>query len=143
MAVKIVAREHINEILNALGLKSFSRPYAGLIDPGDFGTVATYLPLFPEEYRLLPPKLQQHVYLIGPGRYGLICFLPRIFETPDGGKVTEVSTLISAWGKMVKVSYKTDRGSDFETEHTIRQDKLLVYAKNKKLPIYTSVKITS
>lgn len=143
MAVKIVARQHIDEILSALDLKSFSRPFAGLIDPGDFGTVATYLPLYPEEYRRLPPNLQQHVYLIAPGRYGLICFLPRIFEAPDGGKVTEVATLFNVWGKMVKVSYKTDRGSEFETEHTIRQDKLLTYAKNKKLPISTSVKISS
>lgn len=143
MAVKIVAREHITEILTALGLKAFARPFAGLIDPGDFGTVGTYLPLFPEEYRRLPPNLQRHVYLIGPGRYGLICFLPRIFEAQDGGKVTEVSTVFSAWGKMIKVSYKTDLGSEFEIEHTIRQDKLLAYAKNKKLPINTSVKITS
>ena len=143
MAVKIVARQHIDEILNALGLKSFSRPFAGLIDPGDFGTVATYLPLYPEEYKRLPPNLQQHVYLIAPGRYGLICFLHRIFEAPDGGKVTEIATVFNVWGKMVKVSYKTDRGSEFETEHTIRQDKLLTYAKNKKLPISTSVKISS
>lgn len=143
MAVKIVAREHINEILEALGLKSFSRPFAGLIDPGDFGTVATYMPLLQDEYRRLPPNLQRHVYLIGPGRYGLICFLPRIFEAPDGGKVTEVTTLYNAWGKLLKMSYKTDKGSEFETEHSIRQDKLLAYAKNKKLPIGTSVKITS
>mgnify|MGYP000848869778 CR=1 FL=1 len=143
MAVKTVAREHINEILSALGLKSFSRPFAGLIDPGDFGTVATYLPLYPDEYKRLPPKLQQHVYLIAPGLYGLICFLPRIFEAPDGGKVTEVATVYNSWGKMIKVSYKTDRGEEFETQHTIRQDKLLAYAKNKKLPVSTSVKITS
>jgi len=143
MAVKTVAREHIEEILCALDLKSFSRPFAGLIDPGDFGTVATYLPLYAEEYKRLPPRLQQHVYLIAPGRYGLICFLPRIFEAPDGGKVTEVATVFNAWGKMIKVSYKTDRGSEFETQHTIRQDKLLAYAKNKKLPVNTSVKIST
>ena len=143
MAVKTVAREHIEEILSALDLKSFSRPFAGLIDPGDFGTVGTFLPLYPEEYKRLPPRLQQYVYLIGPGRYGLICFLPRIFEAPDGGKVTEVATVFNVWGKMIKVSYKTDRGSEFETEHTIRQDKLLGYAKNKKLPVSTSVKISS
>ncbi len=143
MAVKTVAREHIEEILSALDLKSFSRPFAGLIDPGDFGTVATYLPLYSEEYKRLPPRLQQHVYLIAPGRYGLICFLPRIFEAPDGGKVTDVSTVFNAWGKMIKVSYRTDRGSEFETQHTIRQDKLLAYAKNKKLPVNTSVKIST
>jgi hypothetical protein len=83
------------------------------------------------------------VYLIAPGQYGLICFLPRTFEAPDKGKATEVSTEHNAWGKMVKVSYKTDRGGEFETKHSIRQDKLLVYAKNKKLPIYNSVKISA
>jgi len=143
MALKTVEQEHTKEILEALGLKSFTRPFAGLIDPGDFGTVGTYLPIYPDEYKKLPPNLQRHVYLIAPGRYGLICFLPRTFEAPDGGKVTEVSTVFNAWGKMIKVSYKTDKGGEFETEHTIRQDKLLLYAKNKKLPIKTSVKITS
>ncbi len=143
MALKTVEHEHIKEILDALGLKSFTRPFAGLIDPGDFGTVGTYLPIYPDEYKKLPPNLQRHVYLITTGRYGLICFLPRTFEAPDGGKVTEVSTVFNAWGKMIKVSYKTDKGGEFETEHTIRQDKLLVYAKNKKLPVKTSVKITS
>lgn len=143
MALKTVAHEHTKEILEALGLKSFTRPFAGLIDSGDFGTVGTYLPIYPDEYKKLPPNLQRHVYLISPGRYGLICFLPRTFEAPDGGKVTEVATVFSAWGKMIRVAYKTDKGGEFETEHTIRQDKLLVYAKNKKLPINTSVKITS
>lgn len=143
MAVKIVAQEHIREILDALGLKSFTRPFAGLIDSGDFGTVGTYMPLFPEEYKKLPPHLQKHVYLIGPGRYGLICFLPRTFEAPDGGKVTEAGTVYNAWGKVMRVWYKTDKGGEFETEHSIRQDKLLSYAKNKKLPVSTSVKITS
>lgn len=143
MALKTVAREHTTAILEALGLKSFTRPFAGLIDPGDFGTVGTYLPIFPDEYKKLPPNLQRHVYLIAPGRYGLICLLPRTFEAPDGGKVTEVSTVSNDWGKVVKVSYKTDKGGEFETEHTIRQDKLLVYAKNKKLPIIRSVRITS
>ncbi len=143
MALKTVAQEHITAILEALGLKSFTRPFAGLFDPGDFGTVGTYLPVFPDEYKKLPPNLQKHVYLVAPGRYGLICFLPRTFEAPDGGKVTEVSTIFNDWGKMVKVSYKTDKDGEFATEHTIRQDKLLVYAKNKKLPIYRSVRITS
>ncbi len=143
MALKTVAQEHIKEILDALGLKSFTRPFAGLIDPGDFGTVGTYMPLFPEEYKSLPPNLQRHVYLIGPGRYGLICFLPRTFEAPDGGKVTEVASEYNAWGKLLKMWYKTDKGSEFETQHSIRQDKLLMYAKNKKLPVSTSVKISS
>ncbi|HAE37748.1 MAG TPA: hypothetical protein DCG57_03815 [Candidatus Riflebacteria bacterium] len=142
MALKTVAHEHTKEILEALGLKSFTRPFAGLIDSGDFGTVGTYVPIYPDEYKKLPPNLQRHVYLIAPGRYGLICFLPRTFEAPDGGKVAEVSTVFNAWGKMIKVAYKTDKGGEFETEHTIRQDKLLAYAKNKKLPVNTSVKIT-
>ncbi|MDN5279463.1 MAG: hypothetical protein PWR01_3428 [Clostridiales bacterium] len=143
MAVKTVSTEIIDEILQTLGLKKFSRPYAAMIDPGDFGTVATYIPLFPDEYKKLPPNLQAHVYLVAPGQYGLICFLPRTFESPDGGKPTEVSTTHDVWGKMVRVAYKTDRGGEFETEHSIRRDRLLLYAKKKKLPISNSVKISS
>ncbi|MGM0599899.1 MAG: hypothetical protein ACQETH_08810 [Candidatus Rifleibacteriota bacterium] len=143
MAVKTVSPEIIEKILETLGLKRFSRPYAALIDQGDFGSVATYIPLFPDEYKKLPPNLQAHVYLIGPGQYGLICFLPRTFEAPDKGKPTEVTTTHNAWGKMVRVAYKTDRGGEFETEHSIRRDKLLAYAKRKKLPITNSVKISS
>ncbi|GAB4275140.1 MAG: hypothetical protein Kow0029_16050 [Candidatus Rifleibacteriota bacterium] len=143
MAVKTVSTEIIKEILQSLGLQKFGRPYAAMIDPGDFGTVATYIPIFPDEYKRLPPNLQAHVYLVSPGKYGLICFLPRTFEAPDGGKPVEVSTVYDAWGKMVKVAYKTDRGGEFETEHSIRRDKLLLYAKKKKLPISNSVKITS
>ena len=143
MAVKIVPQEIISEILETLGLKTFARPFSALIDTGDFGTVATYLPLFPEEYEKLPPHLQAHVYLIGPKRYGLISFLPRTFEAADGGKATEVKTVYNAWGNVQSVSYKTDRDGEFFIEHTIRQDKLLLYAKKKKLPISSSVKITS
>lgn len=140
MALKIVDRTHIEEILAELGLKSFSRPYAGLIDQGDFGTVGTYIPLYANEYSRLSPALQSQVYLIGTGRYGLICFLPRQFETPDGGKTISVNTQYNSWGKLLKVTYKTDRDGEFETSHTIRQDKLLTYAKKKKLPIIVSVK---
>jgi hypothetical protein len=100
MAVKIVPSEIIEEIKNTLGLTRFCRPYAALIDPGDFGTVATYLPLFPAEYKKLPPNLQAHVYLIAPGQYGLISLLPRTFESPDGGKVTDVTTESNAWGNL-------------------------------------------
>jgi len=143
MAVKIVPKETIKEILETIGLKSFARPFAGLIDPGDFGTVATYLPLYLDEYKALPPHLQAHAYRIAPGRLGLICFLPRTFEAPDGGKVTEVRVTNNDYGKIIKVAYKTDLGGEFETEHTIRHDKLFTYAKNKKLPIIKSVKISS
>ncbi len=143
MAVKTVAKETFKEILQILGLARFSRPYAAMIDPGDFGSVATYIPLFPVEYRKLPPRLQAQVYLVSPGQYGLIAFLPRTFEAPDGGKPTEVSTTHNVWGKMVRVAYKTDRGGEFETEHSIRRDKLLLYAKKKKLPISNSVTISS
>lgn len=143
MAVKTVSSEITNEILQTLGLTKFARPYAAMIDPGDFGSVATYIPLFPEEYKKLPPNLQAHVYLVAPGQYGLIAFLPRTFEAPDGGKPTEVATTHNVWGKMIKVAYKTDKGGEFETEHSIRRDKLLLYAKKKKLPISNSVTISS
>lgn len=143
MAVKTVSKETIKEILHYLGLKTFSRPFAGLIDQGDFGTVATYLPIFSQEYEKLPPYLQAQTYRIAPGRFGLICFLPRTFESPDGGKVTEVRVTYNAFSKMTKVAYKTDRDGEFETEHSLRRDKLLTYAKNKKLPILKSVKISA
>lgn len=134
MAIKIVERKYIEEILEALGLEAFVRPYAGLIDPGDFGAVATYIPLYPEEYKQLPPQLQRHVYLIAENRYGLICFLPRLFDTPDRGKVTGVTRVFNHWHKLLKVVYYTDKGGEFETVHTIRQDKLLAQVKRKKLP---------
>ena len=105
MAVKIIPTEIVSEILQILGLKRFARPYAAMIDPGDFGTVSTYIPLFPQEYKQLPPNLQAHVYVVAPGQYGLISLLPRTFEAPDGGKATEVFTVHNVWGKMVKVSY--------------------------------------
>lgn len=143
MAIKIVSSDILNEILQALGLSSFSRPYAAMIDPGDFCSVATYIPIFPDEYKKLPPNLQAHVYLVAPERYGLIVFLPRTFETPDGGKPVEVSITHDVWGKMTKVTYKTDKGGEFETEHTIRRDKLLAYAKRKKLQISNSLTISS
>lgn len=143
MAVKIVPQETIKEILEAIGLKSFARPFAGLIDPGDFGTVATYIPLYSDEYKKLPPHLQAHTYRIAPGRLGIICFLPRTFDAPDGGKATEVRVTHNDYGKIIKVAYTTDRGGEFVTEHTIRHDKLFTYAKNKKLPIIKSVKFTN
>lgn len=141
MALKIVDRQQIEEILAELNINSFSRPFAGLIDQGDFGTVATYIPLYAQEYKKLSPRLQSHVYLIAPGRYGLICFLPRIFEAPDGGKPISIEKQFNSWGKMIKLSYKTDKDGEFEICHTIRQDKLLAYAKKKKLPEKLSYKL--
>jgi len=143
MAVKIVLAEIVEEIRETLGLKAFARPYAALIDPGDFGTVATYLPIFPDEYNKLPPNLQAQIYLIGEKRYGLISFLPRTFEAPDKGKVVEVTKFINAWEKVMKVVYKTDIGGEFETEHDIRREKLYKYVKNKKIKVGVSMRITS
>ena len=143
MAVKIVSKEILEEIRETLGLSYFARPFSGIIDPGDFGTVATYLPIFSDEYQKLPPRLQAHTYLVGEKRYGLISFLPRTFEAPDKGKVISVTKQINAWEKIIKVSYKTDIGGEFETEHDIRREKLYKYAKNKKLHINVSVKISS
>ena len=134
---KAVERQYINEILSTLGI---DRPYAGLIDQGDFGTVCTYIPLYEQEYKKLSKDLQSYVYVIAPKRYGILAFLPRTFEAVDGGKVVSVETTSNAEGKLLKVKYKTDQGGSFETEHELRREKLLNYAKNKKLPIDKKVK---
>lgn len=134
---KAVERQYIDKILSTL---SIDRPYAGLIDQGDFGTVGTYIPLYEQEYKKLPKDLQSYVYALAPKRYGIIAFLPRTFEAVDGGKVVSVETTSNAEGKLLKVKYKTDEGGTFETEHELRREKLLNYAKNKKLPIDKKVK---
>ena len=65
---KAVERQYIDKILTTLGI---DRPYAGLIDQGDFGTVGTYIPLYEQEYKKLSKDLQSYVYIIAPKRYGI------------------------------------------------------------------------
>ncbi len=134
-AVKIVTPELIGQILDALGLKSFSRPFAGLIDQGDFGTVGTYIPLYQGELEKLPKSLRENAYEIAEGRYGLICHLPRTFDSPDGGKVISMKQITDKKGKTLKAEYTTDLGNTMVATHELRLLKLFTYVKNKKLPV--------
>ena len=133
--VKIVTPELTSQILDALGLKSFSRPFAGLIDQGDFGTVATYIPLFAGELDKLPKKLKENAYEIAKGRYGLICHLPRTFDSPDGGKVVSIKQICDKSGNITRAEYTTDAGNTMTATHELRLMKLFTYVKNKKLPV--------
>lgn len=133
-AIKPISREEITLIFGKLGLDNFSRPYAGLIDKGDFGPVATYIPIFKEEYEKLSADLKKKLYDLGESKYGLITFLPRTFEAADGGKAVKITKYLNASGDIIKIKYETDKKGVFETEHPLRHLKLLTYAKNKKLP---------
>lgn len=133
--VKLVTPEEITKICQALGLKSFSRPFAGLIDQGDFGTVATYIPLYAGELDKLPKDLKEDAYEIAEGRFGLICRLPRTFESPDGGKVVSMVEYHDKKGKVLKADYTTDAGNTMTATHELRLAKLFTYVKNKKLPV--------
>ena len=137
-AVKIVTPELIGQILDALGLKSFSRPFAGLIDQGDFGTVGTYIPLYQGEIEKLPKNLRENAYEIAEGRYGLICHLPRTFDSPDGGKVVSMKEIKDKKGKVLRAEYTTDLGNTMVATHELRLMKLYTYVKNKKLPVTTA-----
>ncbi len=136
-SVIIVTPELIGQILDALGLKSFSRPFAGLIDQGDFGTVGTYIPLYKGELEKLPKKLQENAYEIAEGRYGLICHLPRTFDSPDGGKVVSMKEIKDKKGNILRAEYTTDLGNTMVATHELRLMKLYTYVKNKKLPVTT------
>lgn len=133
--VKIVTPELISKILDALGLKSFSRPFAGLIDQGDFGTVGTYIPLYQGELEKLPKNLKENAYEIAEGRYGLICHLPRTFDSPDGGKVVSMKEIKDKKGNVLRAEYTTDLGNTMVATHELRLMKLFTYVKNKKLPV--------
>ena len=135
--VKIVTPELISRILDALGLKSFSRPFAGLIDQGDFGTVGTYIPLYQGELEKLPKELKDNAYEIAEGRYGLICHLPRTFDSTDGGKVVSMKEIKDKKGKVIRAEYTTDLGNTMVATHELRLMKLYTYVKNKKLPVTT------
>jgi hypothetical protein len=134
-SVKIVTPELIGKILDALGLKSFSRPFAGLIDQGDFGTVGTYIPLYQGELEKLPKELRENAYEIAEGRYGLICHLPRTFDSPDGGKVVSMKEIKDKKGNTLRAEYTTDLGNTMVATHELRLMKLFTYVKNKKLPV--------
>ncbi len=136
MSLEAIPQEVLERIREKLGLESFSRPFAVLIDPGDFGSVFTYLPLFREEFKKLPPDLQKYVYAIEKGRYGLVSFIPKSFEPFRGGNVTSIQTVINDSGAVAEMKYATDEGGDqlFEVKNHHRRDKLMELAKKKKIP---------
>lgn len=141
MAIKPVPHEALEKIRVALQLESFARPWAALIDPGDLGTVFTYLPISDNEYLRLPPDLQAFAYRIGKGRYGLIGFVPRTFETHREGKVVAIRACYNEFGSITSMSYHLDTDQkEYFVEHTIRRDMLFKIGKTRKIPISTSVK---
>ncbi len=142
MGIITVTPQILEEVRQALKLPSFSRPYAVLLDPGDFGTVFTYLPLMEGEYEKLPLELKKVAYCIDKGRYGLIGYLPKSFETPRDGKVAAVSVTYNEFGTIVDLSYTLDQKPEtvYHVQHPLRREKLLQLAKKKKLPIRSAVR---
>lgn len=141
MTIKPVPTETLEEIRTTLGLESFARPWAVMIDTGDFGTVFSYLPLSAEEYGNLPPKLQSHAYRIDKGRYGLVGFVPKGFQIPREGRVTSVSAEYSETGRILKLSYTIDTTDRvFCVENSVRRETLMEHSKKKKIPIRTVVR---
>ena len=141
MALKPVPVEIVDQIRQKLGLEKFNRPHAILADAGDFGTVFTYLPLLPEEFKVLPMELQRHVYVIGRNRYGLVGYVPKNFELPDKVPVFAVHAVYNAMGALLELGYQVEeKGTVHQVRHSVRRDKLLELAKKKKIPIKTVVR---
>lgn len=141
MAAKPVSNEIFEQIRDALSLKDFARPWAVQLDDGDLGTVFTYIPLFSNEFKVLSPALQSHVYLIAKGRYGLVGHIPKSFEAVEEGDITSVTVVYNLYHTIVEMSYQLDgHQQPFRVYHTIRRDKLLEYAKKKKIPVKTVIR---
>ncbi|RCK78331.1 MAG: hypothetical protein OZSIB_1573 [Candidatus Ozemobacter sibiricus] len=142
MAIITVTPQLLEDIRQALKLPSFSRPYAVLLDSGDLGTVFTYIPLLAGEYEKLPPELKKAAYCLDKGRYGLIGYLPKTFETPRDGNVAAVSVTYNEFGSIIDLSYTLDTAPEtvYHVEHPLRREKLLQYAKKKKLPLRSAVR---
>lgn len=141
MGVKPVSNEEFDQIREALSLKEFGRPWAVQLDDGDLGTVFTYIPLRPEEFKALGPTLQSHVYLIAKGRYGLVGHIPKSFEAPEEGVITGVTVVYNLYHTIVEMSYMLEgHQQPFRVYHSIRRDKLLEYAKKKKIPVKTVIR---
>ncbi|NLI79948.1 MAG: hypothetical protein GX442_26315 [Candidatus Riflebacteria bacterium] len=142
MGIVTVTPALVEEVRQALGLKTFSRPYAVLLDPGDFGTVFTYLPLMNGEYEKLPIPMRRYAYCIDKGRYGLIGYLPKGFETPREGKVATVTVTYNEFHTVVDLAYTLDESPDttYHVQHPLRREKLLEHAKKKKIPTRSMVR---
>ncbi|MFZ2960639.1 MAG: hypothetical protein WA705_27480 [Candidatus Ozemobacteraceae bacterium] len=141
MALTSVPLETVEKIRSSLGIEGFNRPHAILADAGDFGTVFTYLPLLPAEFKRLPIDLQRHVYVIGKDRYGIVGHVPKSFELPDKIPIIAVTAVYGEGGRLLELGYQTEeRGTVHQVKNTVRRDKLLELAKKKKIPIKTTIR---
>lgn len=141
MAAKPLSNEIFEQIREALSLKEFARPWAVLLDEGDLGTVFTYIPLLPDEFKALGPKLQSHVYLIAKGRYGLVGHIPKSFDPTEEGDIIGVSVVYNMYHTIVEMTYTLDgHARPFSVRHPMRREKLLEYAKKKKIPVKTVIR---
>ncbi|MBF0499838.1 MAG: hypothetical protein HQM09_06885 [Candidatus Riflebacteria bacterium] len=144
MALTSVSMDIMEKIRSALGLEGFNRPHAILADAGDFGTVFTYMPLLPAEFRKLPADLQRHVYLIGKERYGLVGHVPKSFELSDKIPIVSITAVYGDGGTLLELGYRTDeKGPLYQVKHGLRREKLLELAKKKKIPIKTTIRSRS
>ncbi|MBF0410478.1 MAG: hypothetical protein HQM10_24245 [Candidatus Riflebacteria bacterium] len=136
MAILPVTFEILETIRKSLGLEVFNRPHGLLADPGDWGTVMTYIPLSATEFKKLGPELQRYVYLVGKGKYGLPGYVPKKFDLPPKVSLFSVSTVYDDFGRLLQVSYKTEEdGPEQFVNDSHRRDKLLETAKKKKIPV--------
>ena len=136
MALEPVGLETLQKINQVLGVESLNRPHAVLVDPGDFGTVFTYVPLFPAEYKKLPPELQRYVYMIGKERYGLVAFIPKAFSIQGEEVVSSVSEVYDEFSNLREVTYVTSPSNRVhKVENNIRKEMLQAFAKKKKIPV--------
>ena len=137
MPLMPIDNEVLDKICRVLGVATFNRPHALLMDQGDFGTVFTYIPLFKKEYSQLPPELQKHVYLVGKSRYGLVAFVPKSFEIAKEDSITSITEVYDDYGNLREISYilSSNTGCVRKVENSLRREMLQSYAKKKKVPI--------
>jgi len=143
MAIESLNIEILDQICKVLGVPSLNRPHALLADPGDFGTVLTYIPLFKSEFKKLPPELQKFVYVVGKEKYGLVAFVPKKFEIPGGdSKIVQVTEVYDDCGTLNELSYTLDDKdkTTYRVEHSLRRDLLQNWAKKKKIPVKKIIK---
>ena len=51
MALEPIKQEVFTEISRVLGFQNLNRPHAAFIDPGDFGTIFSFIPIFKLEFK--------------------------------------------------------------------------------------------
>jgi hypothetical protein len=134
MALEPISNDVMAQICQTLGVTSLNRPHAAFIDPGDFGTVFTYLPLFVDEYKKLPPTLQRYVYVVSKGRYGLVAFVPKNFELPQEGEIDTITETYDEFGNLREMTYNLKESTTlYRLETSLRREKLQALAKKKKI----------